>query len=110
MDSAKWKAEPSTSKHDEALPRKRAHTQIFQTSYTTQWPSVIPVSNKLSCYAHCIICDKDFRLVNSVETTFADMLSQINTRLTGRAGKKISPSQNSLLLHDIFRFREFIAK
>ena len=60
MDSAKWKAEPSTSKHDEALPRKRAQMQICQTLYAMQWPCVVPASNELSCYAHCIFCDEDF--------------------------------------------------
>ena len=60
MDSAKRKAEPTTSKHDEALPRKRARTQIFRTLYTTQWLCIVPASNELSRYAHCIFCDEDF--------------------------------------------------
>ena len=43
-NGAKWKAEPSPSKHDKA-PRKRARAQIFRTSYTTQWPCVVLASN-----------------------------------------------------------------
>ena len=57
MDSAKRKAEPSASNLDEAPPT--AGMQIFQTSYTTQWPCVVPASNELSCYAPCIFCDED---------------------------------------------------
>ena len=73
MDSIKWKAEPSTSEHDEATPGKCARTQIFWTLYITQWPCVVPVLNELSCYAHCIFWTKIFLLVIAVETTFADL-------------------------------------
>ena len=62
MECVKRKAESSTSKHDEALPKKCAHTQIFWTSYTTQWPCVVPAWSKLSCYAHSIVCDEDFSI------------------------------------------------
>ena len=96
MESAKRKAEPTTLENNEALPRKRARTQIYRTAYTTQWPCIVPASNGSSCYAHCTFCDED--LVMAVEMTFADMSNQINVRLTGSTAKKNSPSRSSLPL------------
>ena len=62
MESAKRKAEPTTLENNEALPRKRARTQIYRTAYTTQWPCIVPASNGSSCYAHCTFCDEDFSI------------------------------------------------
>ena len=42
---------------------------------------------------------KIVRLVMAVETTFADMSNQINTRLTGSAANLFSPSRSSLPFH-----------
>ena len=50
------------------------------------------------CMLTVYFATKIFLLVMTMEMTFANTSSHINTRLTGIAGKKNSPSQNAIYL------------
>ena len=99
MESAKRKAEPTTLENNEALPRKRARTQIYRTAFTTQWPCIVPASNGLSCYAHCTFCDEDFSIGHGGGNDIRRHVESNKHKANGQRRKKISPSRSSLPLH-----------
>ena len=60
-----------------------------------RWPCGVPVSN--NCYVMLTVyfATKIFLLVMALETMFADMSSQINTRLMGIASMKFFATSSS---------------